>query len=150
MILGLGDYRWTVPRRLKGADKVVGHYRPAHTWTDVDNVPFQGAPRLPKTRPNGEPGEPWPPSAKAKWRAWSRMPHCCLWTPSDWDFAVDSLEVAVLFHESGSTAWAAELRHREKVLGTTRDALSDLRIRYEPLKPVLTVVAASAVYYREL
>jgi hypothetical protein len=63
------------------------------------------------------------------WDAISTMPHCRLWSKSDWAFALDTAMV----HASsvyGSVTAASELRQREKILGTTLDARRDLRIRY--------------------
>jgi hypothetical protein len=60
---------------------------------------------------------------------WSRMPHCVLWTQADWEFALDSIEIAAQFYE-GDSRLATELRNREKLLGTTLDFRRDLRIRY--------------------
>lgn len=57
------------------------------------------------------------------------MPHCCLWTAADWQFAFDTALVAARFH-GGDVKAAYELRAREKVMGTTLDARRDLRIRY--------------------
>ncbi len=51
---------------------------------------------------------------------------------------MDTAIVAAAFH-SGSVAAAAELRQREKILGTTLDARRDLRIRYvDPGAPAET------------
>jgi hypothetical protein len=63
------------------------------------------------------------------WDAVSTMPHCSLWSQSDWAFALDTAMV----HASsvyGSVTASAELRQREKIIGTTLDARRDLRIRY--------------------
>jgi hypothetical protein len=61
------------------------------------------------------------------------MPHCRLWNPGDWQFALDTAMIAAAFH-AGDIKQAVELRQREKVMGTTLDARRDLRIRYiEPL-----------------
>lgn len=57
------------------------------------------------------------------------MPHCVLWTDSDWEFAVDTAFVHASF-VSGDLRQAAELRNRDKLLGTTFDSRRDLRIRY--------------------
>ena len=75
-------------------------------------------------RPTG-----WPAATLRWWRAISRMPHCVVWTASDWQFALDTAVIAAAFH-AGDYRLAAELRQREKVLGTTVDARRDLRIRY--------------------
>jgi hypothetical protein len=111
--------------------------RSQHDWIEVTYEPFTGAPRLPRTRPNGQ---LWPEHIRRRWRAWSTMPHCCLWLPSDWTFAIDTLEVAALWIATGKTAYATELRYREKVMGTTRDSLLGLRIRY--VAPKLATVHA--------
>lgn len=77
--------------------------------------------------------ERWPAETRRWWRAVSRMPHCALWTESDWQYALDTACVAAAFH-SGDARVAGELRQREKVLGTTQDARRDLRVRYvEPV-----------------
>jgi hypothetical protein len=63
------------------------------------------------------------------WRAISSMPHCILWIDADWAFALDTAMV----HASsvyGSVTAAAELRQRERILGSTLDARRDLRLKY--------------------
>jgi hypothetical protein len=102
---------------------------PTHEWRAVPNVAYAGkVPGLP--RDIG-----WPSSTRRWWRAISRMPHCVLWEPSDWQFALDTALVAKAFHE-GDTGRATELRQREKILGVTLDARRDLRIRYiDPAAP---------------
>jgi len=91
-------------------------------WVDVQDVPYAGD--VP------DPGR----LAKLPARWWgtiSSMPHCVLWSESDWQFALDTLVIYKRFlagKEGGS-----ELRIREKLMGTTIDARRDLRIRYVPL-----------------
>lgn len=97
-----------------------------HEWTEVVRVPFDGGPDLPDMRSDGR---RWSDRTKAKWDAWRAMPHCKLWGPAEWDFALDSIELAALVHD-GEPRHSTELRNREKVLGTTLDYLRDLRIRY--------------------
>ena len=104
----------------------------AHDWTEVESTPYDGeVPRLPIRYVTTQDGETlrvaWPAATKRWWQVVSRMPHCRLWTESDWQFALDTAEVHARFM-SGSPA--TELRTREKVLGTTADARRDLRIRY--------------------
>jgi hypothetical protein len=80
------------------------------------------------------------------------MPHCVLWSGSEWDFAFDSLEVAAQFHE-GDARLATELRNRERVLGTTVDYRRDLRIRYVPAPEAQPEQAAGVMNladYRDL
>jgi hypothetical protein len=72
------------------------------------------------------------------------MPHCVLWYPSDWQFALDTAMVhASAAH--GSVSAMGELRQREKIMGTTVDARRDLRIRYvdEELEQLKVVPIAS-------
>ena len=96
---------------------------PVHQWTDVEDAPFEGAPPLPPKR------GAWSKATRRWWEAVSTMPHCCLWTPTDWQFAFDTALVASRFH-GGDVKAAYELRAREKVMGTTLDSRRDLRIRY--------------------
>lgn len=95
--------------------------KPTYEWVEVVDVPFDG------DRPEPDPG--WPARTRAWWATVSTMPHCVLWKPSDWEFALDTAAVAAAFH-GGDLKVAAELRARDKILGTTADARRDLRIRY--------------------
>lgn len=95
-------------------------------WVEVLDVPFGDAPKLPRSRLQGR---PWPARTKQWWKAVSAMPHCTLWSPADWEFAIDTAMLAAEFHD-GDVRVAPELRQREKILGTTMDARRDLRIRY--------------------
>ncbi|MET8648421.1 hypothetical protein [Nocardia aurea] len=113
-------------RKPKPAGQARNRVKPVHDWTEVENVPFESAPALPDARADGR---PWSARTRQKWTAWSEMPHCKLWGPAEWDFALDSIELAAQFHE-GNPRVATELRNRERVLGTTADYLRDLRIRY--------------------
>jgi hypothetical protein len=61
------------------------------------------------------------------------MPHTRLWIGADWQFALDTAELAARAAEDdAAAALYAELRARERVLGTTRDARIGQRIRYVP------------------
>ena len=122
-------------RGRKPAEQGVSRNRhaPKHQWTDVEDIPFTGAPKLPSRRSNGK---SWSSTLMQLWAAWSSMPHCRLWSPADWQFAITTLEVAARFEDNGTAAWGAELRYRERVLGTTYDARLGMRIRYvEPAAP---------------
>lgn len=57
------------------------------------------------------------------------MPHCTLWSKSDWMFALGTAFIADMMF-CGDRQAAGELRQREKIMGTTLDARRDLRIRY--------------------
>ncbi|MGV0634485.1 hypothetical protein ABQE69_09080 [Mycolicibacillus trivialis] len=114
-------------RKPKPPGQAVNRHKPVHDWTEVEDIPFTGGLKLPTRRSNGR---AWDRRTKQKWDAWRSMPHCRLWGAAEWDFALDSIEVAALFHDSGEMKYATELRNRERVLGTTMDFRRDLRIRY--------------------
>ncbi len=96
--------------------------KPVHEWAEVPDVAFDGGPELPSDRQ-------WPDLTRRWWGAISHMPHCVLWTESDWRFALDSALVAAAFH-AGDLRQAVELRQRERAMGMTAGARLDLRIRY--------------------
>ncbi len=116
----------------------------AHDWTEVERVPYEGdVPLLPQ-RWELDPEEgvkvrlQWPARTRAWWRVISSMPHCVLWTESDWQYALDVAEVHARFVEGSN---GTELRIREKQLGVTMDARRDLRIRYVEARPEQTRTA---------
>lgn len=121
----------------KPAGQAVTRHKQVHDWTDVEDVPFEDGPDLPERRCNER---AWDARTRKKWDAWRSMPHCKLWGEAEWDFALDSIEVAAKFHETSDMKFATELRNREKVLGTTNDYRRDLRIRY--IEPVVNDAAA--------
>jgi hypothetical protein len=99
----------------------------AHGWIDIEQVAFNG-PKLPLRRRDGS---PWPNGIAAKWRAWASMPHARLWREADWEYARDALELAAAaFADGAKVSLWAELRLREKQLGTTWSARQDMRIHY--------------------
>lgn len=130
-----------VMRGNKPSDRpTVTRHKPRVDWTEVLNVPYDGEkPELPETRevmnkagdvavyPIGKQTRDW-------WDAVSCMPHCVLWGPSDWSFALDTALVHAQASVGVITA-AGELRQREKIMGTTVDARRDLRIRYVDPEP---------------
>lgn len=115
-----------VGRKPKDADKRVNRHAPRHDWTEVPNVPFADGPKLPSRRTQNR---SWPAMTKRWWTTLSQMPHCVLWSESDWSFALDTALIAAAFHD-GELQRAAELRNREKLLGVTVEHRRDLRIRY--------------------
>lgn len=114
-------------RKAKPDGEARNRNKPTYEWTDVPNAPFQDGPDLPDMRSDGR---QWSKRTRDKWDAWRSMPHAKLWGPAEWDFALDSIEIAASVHDGGAASYATELRNREKVLGTTLDYLRDLRIRY--------------------
>jgi hypothetical protein len=141
-------------RKSKPPEERRNRHAPTHEWTEVPDVPFVGGPPLPprwmldksegvKVRTE------WPARTKNWWRAVSAMPHCVLWSETDWAFALDVAETHARFIEGTS---GAELRIREKILGTTMDARRDLRIRYvKPREEPATVAGVTNLDdYRDL
>lgn len=114
-------------RKPKPEGQARNRAKPTHDWTEVTNLPFTEAPNLPKAQPDGR---PWPAWTKRWWQAVSKMPHCRLWSQSDWEFAFDTATLKAKFHTEGGVGLATEIRNRERVLGTTADFRRDLRIRY--------------------
>jgi hypothetical protein len=111
---------------------------PVHEWTEVVEEPFLGAPKL---RPRSAGGlsvmevgaansTDWPAATLGWWRAISRMPHAKLWDEAAWEFAMDSAEIHARTMEAWRGYSGAEIRAREKVMGTLPDYRRDLRIRY--------------------
>ena len=99
-----------------------------HGWVEVDDSPFDGGPDLPPVRRDGQ---LWPDRIRQKWEAWRSMPHARLWGEPDWQYALDTVELAAsAFDESAKVGLLAELRFREKQMGTTWSARQDMRIRY--------------------
>ncbi|QXW04021.1 hypothetical protein [Rhodococcus globerulus] len=124
-------------------------------WTDVPDVPFTGErPDLPSTRTivtrDGQESVQLLSLTKKWWETVSAMPHCKLWTDSDWMFALTTALVADAAF-CGIASAAVELRNREKVLGTTSEFRRGLRIRYtQPEVVQSTAEVTSLDDYRDL
>lgn len=139
-----------LPGREPNPDSI-NRNKPAMDWTDVENKPYAGKrPTLPATRtyttPDGPQEAPLNALTKSWWEAHTKMPHCILWTPTDWDFAVQTALLADMFY-SGQHTVATELRNRLKVMGATHDARVSQRIRYvdkatDPKTPAKTTARA--------
>ncbi|BAH32984.1 MULTISPECIES: hypothetical protein [Rhodococcus] len=113
-------------RKPKAEGQRVNRHALKHDWTDVKDIPFADAPKLPSKRLQGK---SWPTLTRRWWKAISTMPHCVLWSDSDWQYAIDTALIAAEFHD-GDVKAAAELRAREKLLGNTVEHRRDMRIRY--------------------
>lgn len=108
--------------------------KPSVDWVEVANIPYEGErPELPESRTivtrNDQVQVDLQPLTVRWWDTVSRMPHCSLWTESDWMFALTTATVADAAF-CGIASAATELRNREKVMGTTVEYRRDLRIRY--------------------
>jgi hypothetical protein len=126
-------------RKPKPEGQARNRTKPTHEWIDIVDEPYAGPrPELPETRTVmtqfGPQDVPLREMTRTWWESASTMPHCILWTPSDWSFALTTAMVADAAF-SGGVGAATELRNREKVLGTTVDYRRDLRIRYVDQKP---------------
>lgn len=129
----------------------VTRHKPTVDWTDVVNVPYSGErPVLPEVREIiNKAGEvsvyPMPEQTVAWWDSVTTMPHCVLWSPSDWAFCLDT----ALIHAqavTGVVSAMGELRQREKIMGTTVDSRRDLRIRYvEPEAEAVTLAPVDSL-----
>ncbi|MBP2479111.1 hypothetical protein JOF53_007983 [Crossiella equi] len=97
----------------------------AYNWVEVEATPYPGpSPDLPENDEN-----PWHPRTLEWWESIRRMPHCRLWTESDWMFAVETV-VLVEDYWRGNTKMAPELRLRYGKLGVSYEDRLKLRIRY--------------------
>ncbi len=95
-------------------------------WVDVVSSPFDGSsPDLPDALDGNV--------LVARWyEAIRSMPHCRLWTASDWMFAVSTAFVALDAFSGERPAAFGELRQREAKMGVTLEDRMKLRIRYVP------------------
>jgi len=124
-----------MPGRKPSEGPTVTRHKPAVDWTEVINVPYSGPhPDLPDTRQVSQKDGtilelPYPEATLEWWAAVCKMPHCVLWQESDWSFALDTANVHAMA-ATGMISASAELRMREKSLGTTVDSRRDLRLRY--------------------
>lgn len=108
----------------------------ANDWIEVPDVPFEGAPPLPRLGATER--------SRAKWHAWteqwyeevSQMPHCARWRKSDWRLLFDLARMKDAWYKGGEDAKASEsaqIRLRERDLGIGQGALAALRIKYVPV-----------------
>jgi hypothetical protein len=136
-------------RKQKPAGQAVTRHPRAYGWLEVPDVPFTGGPKLPRRRCDGT---AWPKGSAERWAAWSSMPHCRLWQPSDWRFALDTMEIASRAFEDGAKiGYSTEARYRERILGVTHDARQGMRIRYvTPADQPAPAGVTSLDLYRDL
>lgn len=126
----------------------VTRHKPTVDWVEVINTPYAGDyPELPEVRTVlTSQGDiihlPIPNNTYVWWASLRRMPHCVLWQPSDWSFALDTAMVHAQA-SLGQIGAMAELRMREKSLGTTVDSRRDLRLRY--VEPVVESLVLAPV-----
>lgn len=103
-------------------------------WTEVPDLPYDG----PKLDLPPLPGQmQWLPQVEAWWEQISAMPHCVLWTPTDWMFALETAFMKLdwwseFFGGAVHANKSTEIRRREDQMGTTLEARRKLLIRYVP------------------
>lgn len=139
------------PRGMKPKPQGEARFRgqQMHGWIEVVDTPFDGGPDLPPCRRDGR---PWPDWMPERWQVWRSMPHARLWFQPDWQYALDTIDLAAsAFEEGAKVGLASELRFREKQMGTTWSARQDMRIRYvEPIDVPVCAAVGSLEDYRDL
>lgn len=115
------------------APKAVKHGHTGAEYVDVPDAPYTG-PGSDKDLPE-IPGLPWYEPTIGWWNIVRRMPHCRLWTESDWLFAIDTAVLknqcwGELFGGALPTTLVTELRRREDMMGVTMEARRKLGLRY--------------------
>jgi hypothetical protein len=109
----------------------LGHSANAE-WTEVPNRPYEGAsPDLPRLPNRAK----YHPLVVTWWDMVRQMPHCVTWSPTDWQYAVETGLLKHFFWVDAAggevkTTAATEIRRREDNMGTTEEARRKLRIRY--------------------
>lgn len=96
-------------------------------WIEVPDVPFAAGKKrhLPLSLD-------WCQETQRWWAAVRTMPHCVLWSESDWQYAITTALVHNQVWGHGEVKMANELRIRERLLGVTEEARRERRIRYMP------------------
>jgi hypothetical protein len=101
-------------------------------WTEVPDLAYAGPsmnlPKLPG-------GMKWLPQVEAWWEQIRAMPHCVMWTATDWMFAVETAYMkqdwwSEYFGGTVHSTKSTEIRRREDQMGTTVEARRKLLIRY--------------------
>ena len=127
-------------------------------WLEIEDVPFTGSrPDLPgsrsvivRSKDEADSVEFLPLNALTEdwWESVSSMPHCKLWGPSDWAFAVATALVAdAVFY--GDMRSAGELRQREAKMWTTEDSRRANKVRYVEPTPKAVASVTDIDEYRD-
>lgn len=120
------------------AAKAVKHGHGGADVIDVPNIPYTG-PGSDRDLPD-IPGLPWYPQVEAWWEVVRVMPHCILWSASDWLFSIETAQfkncaVGELYGGALPTTLVTEIRRREDMMGVTMEARRKLGIRYIDVEP---------------
>lgn len=106
-----------------------GHTPNAISWTEVPDVPYEGAPELPKLGRNKK----WHLLVEQWWAIVTKMPHCVLWRDEDWQKLTELAYEKDLYWklaDKRTTSQATEIRRKEDQLGIGYEARQKLRIKY--------------------
>lgn len=136
-------------------------------WQEYDDVPFEGAPEMPK--PPGR-KRAWTEMAQEMWASASTMPHCKDWRREDW-LALKTLVYEVERYysakdEDKTTAQMTEIRRQKNALGIGEQGRREQKILYkqkvepglpgdgpagavEELRPGMTQAAGKVVPLRD-
>lgn len=103
----------------------------ADGWHEYDDVPFDGAPPMPK--PPGR-RKAWDELAVETWKTASVMPHCKDWRAEEWlALRVLMCEVDMYYRTTDlkrKTAQQTEIRRQKNALGIGQQGRQELKIRY--------------------
>lgn len=102
-------------------------------WREYDDVPFNGAPPMPKP-PSRRRG--WHPMVEAWWQTTSTLPHAKDWRADDWQKVRELMYEKERYYtattpKEQTTAQLTEIRRREDALGIGEQARRALKIRYK-------------------
>jgi hypothetical protein len=101
-------------------------------WREYPDVPFEGAPAMPK--PPGR-RKNWHPMAEELWSTAAVMPHCKDWRAEDWlALKVLLYEVDTYYNTADAkkkTAQITEIRRMKNALGIGEQGRREQKIRYK-------------------
>lgn len=99
------------------------------TWRTVEDTPYlEGRERELPPLPRGK--GLWHARTRAWWDSVRTMPHCRLWSESDWEFAAATALVFQAFWLGGDVKMEAPLRMRERLMGCTEESRVAGGIKY--------------------
>ncbi len=105
---------------------------------NVDPIPAvvvspDGELRGPELPPDVLPdAEGWHPRTQAWWRTWRESPQAQTFTPTDWDFLIDTALMHHAMWQRGRWEFASELRLRAAKFGATPEDRARLRLQVAP------------------
>lgn len=111
--------------------------RSAPKTEPMTEVAGDGRLRGPALTPSMLGGEPWHPRTLAWWATWRKSPQAKTFTPTDWDFLIDTALMHHTMWSKGRWEFAAELRLRAAKFGATPEDRMRLKITIDqaPTKP---------------